>query len=88
MTGYTLCKYSKEGYEIIIKTNNHEHYKTTVNFAKRLIGHPKSQTNADRIRSMSDEELAKYLFESGYDEGWPSAKDALEWLQQPAEVNE
>ena len=43
------------------------------------------KTNADHIRSMSDEELAKYLFESGYDEGWPSTKDALEWLQQPAE---
>ena len=42
-------------------------------------------TNADRIRSMSDEELAKYLFEIGYDEGWPSAKHALKWLQQPAE---
>ena len=46
------------------------------------------KTNVDRIRSMSDEELAKYLFEIGYDEGWPSAKDVLEWLQQPAEVNE
>ena len=42
-------------------------------------------TNADHIRSMSDEELAKYLFEIGYDEGWPSAKHALKWLQQPAE---
>ena len=45
------------------------------------------KTNADHIRSMSDEELAKYLFESGYDEGWSSAKDALEWLQQLMEVN-
>ena len=43
------------------------------------------QTNADRIRAMSDEELAKYLFEIGYDEGWPSAKYALDWLKQPAE---
>ena len=42
-----------------------------------------TMTNADHIRSMSDEELAKYLFEIGYDEGWPSAKHALEWLQQP-----
>ena len=46
------------------------------------------KTNADYIRSMSDEELAKYLFEIGYDEGWPAAKDALEWLQQPMKVSE
>ena len=46
---------------------------------------PKKPTNADRIRAMSDEELAKYLFEIGYDEGWPSAKHALKWLQQPTE---
>ena len=85
MTGYTLYKYSKEGYEIIIKTDSHEHYKATVDFAKRLLSHPKPQTNADHIRLMSDKELAKYLFEIGYDEGWPSAKDALAWLQQPAE---
>lgn len=44
-------------------------------------------TNADHIRSMSDEGLAKYLFEIGYDEGWPSAKDALKWLQQPVEID-
>lgn len=46
------------------------------------------KTNADHIRSISDEELAKYLFESGYAEGWPAAKDALEWLQQPMEMIE
>ena len=45
------------------------------------------KTNADHIRSMRDEELAEYLFESGYDEGWPAAKDALEWLQQPMEIS-
>ena len=61
MTGYTLYKYSKEGYEIIIKTDSHEHYKATVDFAKRLLGHPKPQTNADRIKAMSDEELAEFL---------------------------
>ena len=61
MTGYTLYKYSKEGYEIIIKTDSHAHYKATVDFAKRLLGHPKPQTNADHIRSMSDEELAEFL---------------------------
>ena len=41
-------------------------------------------TNADRIRNMSDEELAMYLYEIGCNE-WLSPISALEWLQQPAE---
>ena len=41
-------------------------------------------TNADRIRSMSDVELAMYLYEIGCNE-WLSPIDTLEWLQQPAE---
>ena len=43
---------------------------------------PKPMTNADRIRAMTDEELAEFL-EGDYGNmavGW-----ALEWLQQPAE---
>ena len=42
-------------------------------------------TNADRIRSMTDEELAELLFQVGYDNGWGMKEYALEWLQQPAE---
>ena len=45
------------------------------------------QTNADRIRSMTDEELAECLYEIGYN-GWSAPEGTLEWLQQPAEVNE
>ena len=46
-----------------------------------------SQTpsNADRIRSMSDEELAMLLYEIGYDGGWGALEGTLEWLRQPAE---
>lgn len=52
-------------------------------------------TNADMIRKMDDEDLAIVLeewFGRGYFEGLEDgAKDvygvALEWLQQPAEVN-
>ena len=44
----------------------------------------KVQTNADLIRSMSDQGLALCLYEIGYVGGWYSKKDALEWLQQPA----
>ena len=46
----------------------------------------KKPTNADRIRSMSDEELAMCLYEIGYDGGWLAPEGTLEWLQQPAEV--
>ena len=48
----------------------------------------KAQTNADRIRSMSDEELAMLLYEVGYDEGWDKPEYALKWLQQPAKGGE
>lgn len=44
------------------------------------------QTNADRIRSMTDEELAMCLYEIGYDRGWGAPEGTLEWLQRPAEV--
>ena len=40
-------------------------------------------TNADRIRAMSDEELAMLLYEIGYDGGWGALEGTLDWLQQP-----
>ena len=43
----------------------------------------KVQTNADRIRAMSDEELAMCLYEIGYEGGWFTLKGTREWLQQP-----
>lgn len=46
------------------------------------------KTNADRIRSMNDEELAMCLYEIGYDRGWNALEGTLEWLRQPAEVSE
>ena len=46
------------------------------------------KTNADRIRSMSDEELAMCLYEIGYDEGWDKPEYALKWLRQPAEKSD
>ena len=42
-------------------------------------------TNADHIRSMTDEELAEFLFQVGYNHRWGLEESALEWLQQPAE---
>ena len=44
--------------------------------------------NAQKIRSMTDEELAELLFQVGYDNGWGMKEYALEWLQQPAEEDD
>lgn len=44
---------------------------------------PNYTTNADRIRAMSDEELAKLLCCTGW--RMIEQKECLEWLQQPAE---
>ena len=55
----------------------------------------KKQTNADRIRAMSDEELCNWLFQRDCTNiaaflehggmGVMNAVQLLEWLQQPAE---
>ena len=45
----------------------------------------KPYSNADRIRSMNDEELAMLLYEIGYERGWNALEGTLDWLQQPAE---
>lgn len=61
MTEFISRNYGNEGYEIIIKTDSHEHYKAAESFARRLIDHSKPMTNAQKIRSMSDEELVEFI---------------------------
>ena len=95
MTEFISHNYGKEGYEIIIKTDSHEHYKAAESFARRLIGHPKPMTNAQKIRAMSDEELCNWLFQRDctniaafLEHGGMGVMDAvqlLDWLQQPEE---
>ena len=46
----------------------------------------REMTNADRIRSMTDEELAKLLCCTGW--RMIEQKECLEWLQQPCEGGE
>lgn len=53
---------------------------------------PVPMTNADRIRSMSDEELARFLASvenrrsaAGGGAQWCGMAHALKWLQHPAE---
>ena len=52
-------------------------------------------SNADRIRAMSDEELARFLAEvenrrsaAGGGAIWKGMAHALEWLQQPTEEDD
>ena len=47
-------------YRLQFKTNNEAHYLLMQSAARRCIDHA-HMTNADRIRSMSDEELAEFL---------------------------
>ncbi len=44
---------------------------------------PDYMTNADRIRAMTDDDLAKLLCYTGW--RMIEQKECLEWLQQPAE---
>ena len=61
MTEFITRNYGQKEFEVIIKTDNKDHYKATEDFARKLIDHAKPQTNADRIRAMSDELLASQL---------------------------
>lgn len=70
MTEFITRNYGQKEFVVIIKTDSKEHYKATEDFARRLIDHAKPQTNADRIRAMSDEELyvwAKKQIGCGFD---------------------
>ena len=86
-------------YEVIIKTTSHEHYRETEDFARRLIDHAKPMTNADRIRAMTDEQLAALLAHETYRIAEPFFQyiglgiteevcycQRLNWLKQPVEV--
>ena len=95
MTEFISRNYGKEGYEIIIKTDSHDHYRATEEFARRLIDHTKPATNADKIRAMSDEKLANLLTDFSNNGGWVTEigreicyKRITDWLKQPCEGGE
>ena len=97
MTEFISRNYGNEGYEIIIKTDSHEHYRATEDFARRLIDHAKPMRNADKIRAMNDEELADlinreigYCAPTGDCEKMSNDCKAcwLDWLKQSAEEGE
>ena len=68
------------------KTRCGEPEDTALVCVDRVIGKP--MTNAQKIRSMSDEELAWFLHQVGYEHRWGLKEYALEWLQQPCEGGE
>lgn len=45
MTEFITRNYGNKEYEVIIKTDSHEHYKATEDFARRLIDHAKPVTD-------------------------------------------
>ena len=49
------------GFEIHFRTPDREKYLEVEKACRKVIGHGKRQTNADRIRQMTDEELAQII---------------------------
>ena len=87
MTEFITRNYGQKEFEVIIKTDSKDHYKQAEEFSRKLIDHAKPQTNADRIRAMSDEELADFLAYTWATSARAWHKDTgetLHWLQQPA----
>ena len=83
-------------YRLQFETDNEAHYLLMQSAARRCINHA-HMTNADKIRSMTDEELALWIC-GVYDIEEENGKcingriipgdaphDIEEWLQQPAE---
>lgn len=101
MTEFIARNFGNQEFEIIIKTDSEEHYKATEGFARKLIDHAKPQTNADHIRGMTDEELARVMSSwcratedcphCPWHVNCPSSEhdfDWIEWLQQPYKEND
>ena len=81
-----LCKDCKNRGQKI----NCQFYNTMSNFAERCPYFEKGrQTNADRIRAMSDEELAEFLVNvetQGYhDQSVSGTLEMIDWLQSEVE---
>ena len=84
-TGFNT-QVSNGEYRLQFETDNREYYLLMQETARRLVD-GKPVTNADRIRSMNDEELARWL---EYEGGGACAEVCgwLNWLQQPPKEDE
>ena len=81
-TGFNT-QVSNGEYRLQFETDNKEYYLLMQSTARRCVDGGQT-INADRIRSMSDEELARWL---EYEGGGACAEMCgwLNWLQKPAE---
>lgn len=97
-TGFNT-QVSNGEYRLQFETNNEAHYLLMQSAARRCVDGAR-MTNADRIRSMTDEELALWIC-GVYDSEEENGKfingiiipgyaphDIEEWLQRPAEEGE
>ena len=78
-------------YRVQLETNNEAHYLLMQSAARQCVNGA-HMTNADRIRSMNDEELKEFicsLLQCKFCEFelWGRC-ELLKWLQQPAEETE
>lgn len=105
---FEVLRAQKDGDTVIVyqKKDAKEHLSTMdkdYHLVREFIKSQKAQTNADRIRSMTDEELAKFLMgydtctlcdNSGADEctydtcNETGKKCLVDWLKSPAESEE
>lgn len=100
--GYMILPTSKNPYEIlrakkdkdtvlIYKKGSSEEHLSIMDkdypLIRKFIRESKSETNADRIRNMSDEELAKFLitFKNTFGEEYEGKVSCMDWLQSEAE---
>ena len=100
--GYMILPTSKNPYEIlrakkdkdtviIYKKGGSEEHLSIMDkdypLIRKFIRENKSETNADRIRNMSDEELAEFLitFKYTFGEEYEGETSCMEWLQSEAE---
>lgn len=83
---YEVCADSAEKF-IDAFTSGMELSSACLNFKerKKWVEKKKQVTNADRIRAMNDEELAKEMRSHAFALATCSEKAWLEWLQSPAE---
>ena len=82
----------QNGYELHFRTPDREKYLEVQEVCRKVIEHGKPQTNADRIRQMSDEELASIITDDWCEllncespcDGHCDLK-VLDWLKEEAE---
>lgn len=100
--GYMILPTSKNPYEVLrakkdkdtviiyCKAGSKEHLSIMdkdCSLIRRFINESKKQTNAERIRSMTDKELARFLlgFKNTFCEEYEGESSCVDWLKQESE---